>query len=68
MRPDKFSEILLFRRVLRPEWGEKHRAEDESALTEEQLDKLMPLPKINLVATQGANDEKDLIEACGTKD
>ena len=46
--------------AIRPEWGQKHRAEDESVLTEEQLDKLMPLPKINLVATQGANDEKDL--------
>lgn len=53
--------------AVRPEWGEKHRAEDESALTEEQLDKLMPLPKINLVATQGANDKKDLFDACGTK-
>ena len=28
----------------------------------------MPLPKINLVATQGANDEPDLYNACGTKD
>lgn len=54
--------------AIRPEWGEKRRAEDESALTEEQLDKLMPLPKINLVATQGVNDEKDLYEACGTKE
>ena len=42
-------------------------AEDESVLSKEQLDKLMPLPKVNLVATQGANDEKDLYEACGTK-
>ncbi len=37
-------------------------------MTEDQLDKLMPLPKINLVATQGANDEKDLFDACGTKE
>ena len=28
----------------------------------------MPLPKINLVATQGANDKKDLFDACGTKE
>ncbi len=53
---------------LRPEWGVPHRAEDESALTEEQLDRLVPLPKINLVATQGANDEEDLKAACGTKE
>lgn len=37
-------------------------------LNEGDLDKLMPLPKINLVATQGANDEKDLFEICGTKE
>ena len=54
--------------AIRPDWGEKRRAEDESVLSKEQLDKLMPLPKINLVATQGANDEPDLYNACGTKD
>ncbi len=54
--------------AIRPGWGEKRRAEDESALSKEQLDKLMPLPKINLVATQGPNDEPDLYNACGTKD
>lgn len=37
-------------------------------MTKEQLDKLMPLPKINLVATQGGNDEKELFDACGTKE
>lgn len=54
--------------AIRQGWGEKHRAEDESGLTQEQLDKLMPLPKINLVATQGVNDEKNLFDACGTKE
>ena len=54
--------------AIRPDWGEKRRAEDESVLSKEQLDKLMPLPKINLVATQGANDEPNLYNACGTKD
>lgn len=54
--------------AIRPEWGEKRRAEDESTLTKEQLNKLMPLPKINLVATQGTNDEKPLYDACGTKE
>ena len=28
--------------AIRPEWGAKHRAEDESTLAKEQLDKLMP--------------------------
>ena len=54
--------------AIRPEWGEKRRSEKENDLTKEQLDKLLPLPKINLVATQGANDEKGLFDACGTKE
>ena len=53
---------------IRPQWGEKHKAEDESALSKEQLDKLLPLAKINLVATQGQNDEKKLFDLCGTKE
>ena len=52
---------------LRPEWGEKRKADDESKLSKEELDDLMALPKINLVATQGQNDEKELYEMCGTK-
>ena len=53
---------------IRPEWGEAKKAEDESQLSKEELDKLMALPKVNWVATQGQNDEKDLFEACGTKE
>ena len=53
---------------IRPEWGEAKKAEDESQLSKEELDKLMALPKVNLVATQGQNDEKDLFEVCGTKE
>lgn len=54
--------------TIRSDWGIPHKAENEDALTDEQLDKLIPLPKINLVATQGANDEKALHELCGTKE
>lgn len=53
---------------IRPEWGEKKKAENESALSKEELDKLKPLAKINLVATQGKDDKKKLFEACGTKE
>ena len=53
---------------IRPSWFEKKKAEDESRLTREQLDKLVALPKINLVATQGQNDTKELYELCGTKE
>lgn len=54
--------------AIRPEWGEAKKAEDESQLTKEELDKLMALPKVNMVATQGQNDEKELFEMCGTKE
>ena len=53
---------------IRPEWGIPKKAEDESVLTKEQLDKLLALPKINLVATRGKDDIKALYEACSTKD
>ena len=53
---------------IRPDWGIAKKAEDESTLSKEQLDKLIPLPKINLVATQGQNDEKELYDMCGTKE
>lgn len=54
--------------ALRSDWGVSHKAEDEDSLTDEQLDKLISLPKINLVATRGANDEKALYDLCGTKE
>ncbi len=53
---------------IRPNWEIAKKAEDESALSKEQFDKLIPLPKINLVATQGQNDEKELYDMCGTKE
>lgn len=54
--------------AIRPEWGEAKKAEDEGQLTKEELDKLMALPKVNMVATQGQNDEKELYEICGSKE
>ena len=53
--------------AIRPEWGESKKADDENLLTKEELDELKTFPKINLVATQGANDEKALFDLCGTK-
>lgn len=54
--------------AIRPHWNIPRKAENESELTEEQLDKLIPLEKIQLVATQGDNDEKELYDLCGTKE
>lgn len=56
---------------LRPDWGVARKAEDESNLDEEALKKLIALPKINLVATQGSDKDAEvpgLYDACGTKD
>ena len=53
---------------IRPEWEEKKKAENEDKLSEEELSELKPLAKINLVATQGANDPEDLYETCGNRD
>ena len=60
----------LYRAILdvRPEWGEAKRAEDESMLTDEQLEELEALPKINIVATRGKDDPEELFEACGDKE
>lgn len=60
----------LYQAILdvRPEWGEAKRAEDESTLTNEQLEELEALPKINIVATRGKDDPKELFEACGDKE
>ena len=51
-----------------PEWGESKKAHNEHKLSKVELDSLVSLPKINLVATRGANDDEDLYEACGTID
>jgi type I restriction enzyme R subunit len=57
--------------ALRPDWGVSRKAEDEGGLDEEALKKLIALPKINLVATQGSDKDAEvpgLYDACGTKE
>ena len=53
---------------LRREWAKPKKCEIPERCTKEQLDELVEIPKINLVATRGENDEKDLYDACGTKE
>lgn len=50
---------------LRPEWAEKRKAVDESALTEEQLNKLEPTRFVNVVATRSKDDPKEMYEFLG---
>lgn len=54
--------------TLRPDWNKPRKSENDAALSKAQLEKLMLLEKIKLVATQGDNDEKELYDLCGTKD
>ena len=54
--------------AIRPEWGKPKKAEDESTLSTERLEELEALPKINIVATRGKDDPKDLFDACGNKE
>ena len=53
---------------VRQDWGKAKKSEHENRLPEEELDKLMALPKINLVATRSKDDEKGLYDLCGTKE
>lgn len=53
---------------LRPDWGIAKRCENESKLTKAELEKLIELPKINLVATRDKDDEKALYDLLGTKE
>ncbi len=67
---DRTLAFKLYKEIiaLRPDWNIPRKAENEAALSEEKLDKLIPLEKIKLVATQGENDEKELFELCGNKE
>lgn len=67
---DRMLAFRLLKEIssIRPEWDKPQKAENESELSEEQLDKLIPLEKIKMVATQGDNDEKELYDICGTKE
>lgn len=60
----------LYREILniRPDWGTPRKAEDVSGLSKERLEELAELPKINLVATRGKDDPKELWDLCGSKD
>lgn len=67
---DRQLAYALWKNILkiRPHWGDAKRAEDESVLPKEVLEKLKPLPKINLVATSDKDDEKELYDLCGSKE
>lgn len=62
---DLLQEIL----AIRPEWGEARKTDHPEDLSKDELEALVELPMINLVATRGKDDEnRDLYELCGTKE
>ena len=68
---DRLLAFKLLQEILtiRKDWGEAKKSDNEDALSKEELEKLKALPKINLLATQGADDKKTnraLFEICGT--
>lgn len=67
---DRQNGLKLLKAIeqLRPEWSVPRKSENEEKLDREALDKLVALPKINLVATRGEDDEKELFDRCGTKE
>ena len=54
-------------RNIRPEWFLAKKT-DRDDLDKDELDKLTATQKLNLVATQGQNDEPELFNLCGNKD
>lgn len=59
-----YNEILK----IRPEWGVAKKCENPNKFTREELEQLVDVQKLNLVATRGENDIKQLYDLCGTKE
>lgn len=68
--PDRPLAYALYNEIIaiRGEWAIPKKCEDESLITKDELDELMDIPFINLVATQGQDDPKPLYNLCGTKE
>jgi len=54
-------------RNIRPQWFEIKKCEDESLLSKEELEKLKPLPMLNIVATRDKDDPKEMFNLLGDK-
>jgi type I restriction enzyme R subunit len=67
---DRTMAFALYKQIakLRPDWLTKRKSEDESSLTKEQLGRLEKTAKLNLVATRGQDDPKELYDYLGTKE
>lgn len=54
----------IFREV-RPDWFEEKKCEDESLYSQAELEEMEPMPFINIIATRGDNDPKDMYDTLG---
>lgn len=67
---DRRIAFYLYKEILklRSDWGVAKKCDDPSKFTADELDQLVDVPKINMVATRGDNDEPELYNLCGTKE
>ncbi len=67
---DRSIAFKLYKEIIaiRNDWSIPRKCEVESKYTKEELDKMPTVAKINMVATRGDNDEKELYEICGTRE
>jgi len=68
--PDRKIAYKLYKAMkeIEPEWFVAKKSENDLALTADELNKLKEVQYVNLVCTEGQNDEKELYLACGDKD
>ena len=60
----------VYQRILKlkPEWSIKRKTENEVLFSQEVLSELTEIEKVKFVATQGANDSKELFDLAGTSE
>ncbi len=58
-------ELLMKFKEQYPEWFEEKKISDNIIASEEELNKLSPMPFIAMVSSVGSNDEKDMYEYLG---
>lgn len=67
---DRTLAFKLYKEIaaLRKDWTIARKTTTPDKYSAEELDKLAEVPFLNLVATRGQDDEKELYDLCGTKE
>lgn len=67
---DRKIAFKLYKEILRirNNWGIPQKCEEPNKFTKDEMDQLVNIPKLNIVATRGDNDEPELYNICGTKE